>query len=342
MKGTTIGTISDGSGSYLLNIPSEAEALVFTFIGMTPKEVLIGSQTVIDVSLETDIQQLSELVVTGFGLEREKKALGYSVQEIKGEELAKAPTSSVVNNLSGKVAGLQVSSNAIPGGSPEFVLRGFSSASGNNQPLVVVDGVPIAQTVNSRNLSGSEDAVRNDGNFNRKQNQQYGGGISEIDPSNIASITVLKGPSAAALYGSRAANGVILVSTKSGSKADKGIGAEVNFSATFEEPLVKPKFQNVYGGGSGYLTWYSDGWSGTVDGFKGSDGTDESWGSPMDGRLVRHWWTGTETAPLVPEPDNWEQWWETGKTFNTKYRYWKHEVGSFRFSAGQLNRRHRL
>jgi TonB-linked SusC/RagA family outer membrane protein len=337
VKGTTIGTISDGTGSYLLTVPSEAEALVFTFIGMTPKEVVIGSQTVVDVSLDTDIQQLSELVVTAFGLEREKKALGYAVQEIKGDELTKAPTSSVVNNLSGKVAGLQVSANAVPGGSPEFVLRGFSSVSGNNQPLVVVDGVPIAQTVNSRNLSGSEDVARNDANFNRKQNQQYGGGISEIDPNNIASISVLKGPSAAALYGSRAANGVILVTTKSGSKADTGIGAEVNFSATFEEPLVKPKFQNVYGGGSGYLTWYSDGWSGTVDGFKGSDGTDESWGSPMDGRQVRHWWSGTETAPLMPEPDNWEQWWETGKTFSTNVSITgNNDVGSFRFSAGQL------
>ncbi len=337
VKGTTVGTITDVNGNYLLTVPSEAEALIFTFIGMSPKEVLIGEQTEIDVSLDTDVRQLSELVVTAFGLERDKKALGYAVQEVKGDELAKSPTSSVVNNLSGKIAGLQVSTNAVPGGSPEFVLRGFSSVGGNNQPLVVVDGVPIAQTVNSRNLNGSEDATRNDGNFNRKQNQQYGGGISEIDPSNIASISVLKGPSAAALYGSRAANGVILITTKSGSGADKGIGVELNFSTTFEKPLVKPKFQNVYGGGSGYLTWYSDGWSGTVDGFKGSDGTDESWGSPMDGRLVRHWWSGTATSPLVPEPDNWEQWWETGKTFNTNVSITgNNDQGSFRFSVGQL------
>ncbi len=337
VKGTTIGTISSGDGSYSLNVPEQAETLIFTFIGLAPKEVLIGSQSVIDVSMETDIKQLSELVVTAFGLEREKKALGYAVQEVKGEDIAKTPTSSVVNNLSGKVAGLQVATNAVPGGSPEFVLRGFSSVSGNNQPLVVVDGVPIAQTVNSRNLTSSEDVTRNDPNFNRKQNQQYGGGISEIDPSNIASISILKGPSAAALYGSRAANGVILITTKSGASGRKGIGAEVNFSATFEEPLVKPKFQNTYGGGSGYLTWYADGWSGTVDGFKGSAGTDESWGSPMDGRLVRHWWSGQETAPLVPEPNNWEQWWETGKTFNTNVSITgNNEFGSFRFSAGQL------
>ncbi len=337
VKGTTVGTITDGNGSYSITVPEAGETLIFTFIGMSPKEVLIGNQSVIDVDMETDIQQLSELVVTAFGLEREKKALGYAVQEVNGDEISRAPTSSVVNNLSGKVAGLQVSTNSIPGGSPEFVLRGFSSVGGNNQPLVVVDGVPIAQTVNSRNLTSSEDATRNDGNYNRKQNQQYGGGISEIDPNNIASVSILKGPSAAALYGSRAANGVILVTTKTGSGASKGIGAEVNFSATFEEPLVKPKFQNVYGGGSGYLTWYADGWSGTVDGFKGSAGTDESWGSPMDGRLVRHWWSGTETAPLVPEPDNWEQWWETGKTLGTNVSITgNNDVGSFRFSAGQL------
>lgn len=336
VKGTTIGTITNSDGGYSLTVPDQAEILVFTFIGLAPKEVSIGTQSVIDVAMETDIKQLSELVVTAFGLEREKKALGYAVQELKGEELSKSPTTSVVNNLSGKVAGLQVSTNSVPGGSPEYVLRGFSSVGGNNQPLVVVDGVPIAQTFNSRNLTGSEDAVRNDPNYNRKQNQQYGGGISEIDPSNIASVSILKGPSAAALYGSRAANGVILITTKSGSSSKKGIGAEVNFSATFEEPLVKPKFQNVYGGGSG-STWYSDGWSGVVDGFKGTDGTDESWGSPMDGRLVRQWWTGSETAPLRPEPDNWEQWWETGKTFNTNVSITgNNDLGSFRFSAGQL------
>ena len=238
VKGTTVGTITDGQGSYSLTVPDQAEALIFTFIGLSPKEIPIGNQSVIDVAMETDMKQLSEIVITAFGLERDKKALGYAVQEVKGEELARTPTSSVVNNLSGKVAGLQVSTNAVPGGSPEFVLRGFQSVSGNNQPLIVVDGVPIAQTVNSRNLTSSEDATRNDPNFNRKQNQQYGGGISEIDPNNIASISVLKGPSAAALYGSRAANGVILVTTKTGVSGKKGIGAEVNFSATFEDPLI--------------------------------------------------------------------------------------------------------
>ena len=318
VKGTTTGTITDINGEYSLAVGPEAEILVFSFIGLNTKEVEIGNQSTINVGMTANIEQLSEVVVTAFGLEREKKALGYSVQEIGGEQLAQVPNQSVVNNLSGRVAGLQVSGNSGAGGAPEFVIRGFSSVAGNNQPLVVVDGVPMQQTVNSTNDE-------------RSDNQRYGGGLSEIDPNNIAEISVLKGPNAAALYGSRAANGVILVTTKNGRGAE-GIGVDVNLSTTFERPLVKPNFQNTYAGGSGYRTWYADGWSGTVDGFKGTAGTDESWGAPMDGRQVRHWWSGTETAPLLPEPDNWEQWWETGSTLN----------GSVALSAGNENGSMRL
>ncbi|MEO0334427.1 MAG: TonB-dependent receptor plug domain-containing protein, partial [Bacteroidota bacterium] len=286
VKGTTTGTITDINGTYSLAVADDAEILVFSFIGLETKEVEIGNQSTIDVAMTANIEQLSEVVVTAFGLEREKKALGYSVQEVGGEQLAQVPNQSVVNNLSGRVAGLQVSGNSGAGGAPEFVIRGFSSVAGNNQPLVVVDGVPMQQTINSTNDE-------------RSDNQRYGGGLSEIDPNNIAEISVLKGPNAAALYGSRAANGVILVTTKNGRGAE-GIGVDVNLSTTFERPLVKPNFQNTYAGGSGYRTWYADGWSGTVDGFKGTAGTDESWGAPMDGRQVRHWWSGTETAPLLP------------------------------------------
>ncbi|MEM9830689.1 MAG: SusC/RagA family TonB-linked outer membrane protein [Bacteroidota bacterium] len=323
VKGTTTGTITDINGAYSLSVAEDAEILVFSFIGLETKEVEIGNQSTIDVGMSANIEQLSEVVVTAFGLEREKKALGYSVQEIGGEQLAQVPNQSVVNNLSGRVAGLQVSGNSTPGGAPEFVIRGFSSVAGNNQPLVVVDGVPMQQTVNSTSDE-------------RTDNQRYGGGLSEIDPNNIADISVLKGPNAAALYGSRAANGVILVTTKNGRGAE-GIGVDVNFATTFERPLVKPQFQNTYAGGSGYRTWYADGWSGTVDGFKGTAGTDESWGAPMDGRQVRHWWSGTETAPLTPEPDNWEQWWETGSTLNGSVALSAgNENGSMRLSIGRI------
>ncbi len=322
VKGTTQGTITDINGEYSLTVTPDAKILVFSFIGLQTEEVEINDRSTIDLQMTANVEQLSEVVVTAFGLEREKKALGYSVQGIDGEAINQVPTQSVVNNLSGRVAGLQVAGNSTPGGSPEFVIRGFSSVGGNNQPLIVVDGVPLQQTTNS---------TKDD----REDNQRYGGGLSEIDPNNIAEISVLKGPNAAALYGSRAANGVILVTTKTG-KGTEGVGVDVNLSTTFERPLVKPSFQNIYGGGSGY-TWYADGWSGTVDGYKGTAGTDESWGSPMDGRLVRHWWSGTETAPLVPEPDNWEQWWETGKTLNGSVAITGgNDDGSFRLSIGRL------
>ena len=335
VKGTSIGTITNVDGEYTLTVPQDAETLVFSFIGLKSKEVAIGQQSVITVDMDTDSKTLSEVVVTALGLEREKKALGYAVQEIQGESLTKAPSASVVNNMSGKVAGLQVATSSVPGGSPEFVIRGFASVAGNNQPLIVIDGVPMAQTSNGANLTTSSDATRNDKNFNRRQNQQYGGGISEIDANNIASISVLKGPNAAALYGSRASNGAILITTKNGSDK-KGIGVDMNLSTTFERPLVKPKFQNTYGGGTG-STWYGNGWSGTVDGVKGTAGTDESWGSPMDGREVRQWWTGTETAPLVPQPDNWEQWWETGKTVNSNIAIsGSNDKGSFRLGVGRM------
>ncbi len=323
VKGTVTGTITDVDGKFSLAVPDEAQTLVFSFIGLVTKEVEIAGLSAIDVNLESDSKQLAEVVITALGLERDKKSLGYSVQGVNGEVLSKVPSPSIVNNLSGRVSGLQVISTSTPGGSPEFVIRGFSSVAGNNQPLVVVDGVPIQQTVNT---------TRTD----REGNQRYGGGISELDPNSIAEISVLKGPNAAALYGSRAANGVILVKTKSGSNT-KGIGVDVNFAMSFERPLVKPKFQNTYGGGSGY-TWYADGWSGTVDGFKGTAGTDESWGSPMDGRLVREWFSGTEEVPLLPEPDNWEQWWETGKNTSTNVAITGgDEKSSFRLSIGRMD-----
>ncbi|MHA6247520.1 SusC/RagA family TonB-linked outer membrane protein [Pontibacter sp. CAU 1760] len=331
LKGTTKGTVTGIEGGYSLALPSESGALLFTFIGMLQQEIPIGNKAVINVVMAPDSRQLSEVVVTAFGIEREKKALGYTMQEVSGESLAEVKTSNVVNNLSGRVAGVQVSSNGGPGSSSNIVIRGMGSVSRNNQPLVVIDGVPIQQASNNR----------------------YGGGISEVNPDNIASMSILKGPNAAALYGSRAANGVILITTKNGSKT-KGIGVEVSTSTTFERPLVEPDFQNIYGGGNGYRTWYSNGRSGAITDpleieqyraaygpnapLNGTAGTDESWGAPLDGRLVRQWWSGTEVAPLTPQPDNWDEFWETGKTFfNSVALSGGTDKGSFRLSVGRLD-----
>ncbi|UZR93116.1 SusC/RagA family TonB-linked outer membrane protein [Chondrinema litorale] len=326
VKGTSSGTVTNIDGEYTITVPEASNILVYSYIGFKSVEMEIGDQSAIDLTMDEDAQQLSEVVVTAFGIEREKKALGYAVQGVDAKAIQNAPSPNVVNSLSGRVSGMQVTSAGTPGGSPEFVIRGFSSVAGNNQPLIVIDGVPMQQTSNA--TSGE-----------RSDNQQYGGGLSEIDPNNIADISVLKGPNAAALYGSRAANGVILIKTKNGS-GTKGIGVEINSTTTFERPAVKPNFQNTYGGGNGYRTWYADGFSGTVDGFKGTAGTDESWGSPMDGREVRQWWTGTETAPLVPNPDNWEEYWETGHTFNNSIAIsGANDKGSFRLSMGRLDQK---
>ncbi|QNF32896.1 SusC/RagA family TonB-linked outer membrane protein [Adhaeribacter swui] len=346
VKGTTTGTVSNAEGMYTLECPPTS-TLVFSFIGYTSQEIAVGGKTSINVSLATDATQLGEVVVTAFGIEREKKALGYTIQEVSGSKLAEVKTSNVVNNLSGRVAGVQVNSNGGPGSSSNIVIRGMGSVSRNNQPLVVVDGVPIQQA----NTLGVDPAT---GQRTRNESR-FGGGISEVNPENIASMSILKGPNAAALYGSRAANGVILITTKNGA-GTKGIGVEISSSATFERPLVKPKFQNTYGGGNGYRTWFNNGRSGAITDpreieqyraaygpnapLNGTEGTDESWGAPMDGRLVRQWWTGDEVAPLTPQPNNWEEYWETGKTFfNSVALVGGNDKGSFRLSIGRLDQK---
>ncbi|GAB3175846.1 SusC/RagA family TonB-linked outer membrane protein [Telluribacter humicola] len=331
-KGTNVGTNTDSDGNFKITVPDDG-ILVFSFVGYLSQEVPIGSKTQFDIKLSADTRQLAEVVVTAFGIEREKKALGYTVQEIKGSSLTESRSTNVANGLSGKIAGLRIQSNGGPGSGSTIQIRGASSVSGNNQPLVVIDGVPMQQ-------SGSN---------------QMGGGISEINPDDIKEMSVLKGPNAAALYGSRAANGVILITTKTG-QGTKGLGINFNSNVTFERPWIKPDFQNTYGGGSGYRTWYNDGWSGSITDpqqtqqyravydarypLAGSAGTDESWGAPMDGRLVRHWWSGTEVAPLTPQPNNWEEYWATGQTVNNSLALsGGNDKGFFRMSLARVDQK---
>ena len=334
VKGTTVGTITDIEGKYSLSAPENAEILVFSFIGLRTEEVPINDQTTVDLVMTDDVAELSEVVVTAFGLEREKKALGYTVQEVGGEALAEAKQANVVNNLSGRIAGVQVTSNAGPGSGSNVVIRGQSSISGNNQPLYIIDGVP---------MENYQPAVNPDAN----SANQYGGGPSEINADNIQDVSVLKGPNAAALYGSRAANGVILITTKDGSGAE-GIGVEFNSTATWSRPLVAPDFQDIYGGGTGYRTFYVDGRNGVDgNGNSGTYGVDESWGEPMDGRLRPQWWTGGEiidgqiynnVAPLLPEPDNFQQFFQTGTLLaNTIALSGSNDKGNFRLSIGKMD-----
>ena len=331
LKGTTTGTTTDSNGKFSISVLNDEAILTFSSIGFATDELKVGNRSTLDFTLKSDTRALSEVVVTAFGVKKEVKSLGYGVQEIKGSQLTEARATNVVNGLSGKVAGLRVSSNGGPGSGSTIQIRGASSVSGNNQPLVVIDGVPIQQTFD----------------------KQFGSGLSEINPDNIQEMTVLKGPNAAALYGSRAANGVILVTTKTGA-GTKGIGVEINSNTTFERPWVKPNFQNTYGGGNGYRTWYNDGWSGSITDpleisqyrgaygpnapLNGTEGTDESWGAPMDGRLMRQWWTGKEVAPLTPQPNNYDEYWQTGKTFTNNIALsGGNDKGNFRLSIGRLD-----
>lgn len=267
-KGTKNGTSTDVKGKFTLSVKTGA-VLTFTSIGLTTKEVPAGQSGTVTVVMSDDQNALSEVVVTALGIKREKKSLGYAVQEIKGESLVEAREPNLVNALSGKVAGLQItrSSNG-PGGSSKITLRGNNSLTGNNQPLIVLDGIPLD------NFTG---ATNNDF-FN--PSLDMGNGLADINPEDIESMSVLKGPSAAALYGSRAGNGVILITTKSG-KAQKGLGITVSSSVGIENILTNPDLQNTFGQGTNSL----------YDPKSGA-----SWGPKADGQSVVNW--NGENVPL--------------------------------------------
>jgi len=242
VKNTTNGVITDVDGKYTLNV-KDGKILVFSFVGMTTKEVAIENQTVINVVLDPESKTLEGVVVTALGISREKKALGYSVQDVKGDELNRTRDINVMTSLSGKVSGIQITNaSGNLGGSSRVTIRGISSITGNNQPLFVVDGIPFDNsdynTTNTARGAGGYD---------------YGNMAQDINPDDVESISVLKGPNAAALYGSRASNGVIVITTKKG-KTTTGkvttIGVKVNSSVNWNQVAILPKYQNLYGGGS--------------------------------------------------------------------------------------------
>lgn len=246
LRGTTNGTVTDSDGNYKLTVPGAGGALVFSFIGLQTQEIEIGDRTVVDLALGLDVTQLTEVVVTAIGLEREKKALGYSVASVGSQNLQQRSEVDPLRALQGKMAGVNIQGGGgSPGQSTKINIRGMSSLTGNTQPLFVVDGIPFDNSVNSSvsgQGSGDEDAGLNTVMSNR---------AFDLDPNNIESISILKGAAAAALYGSRATNGVVLVTTKAGKKGIKK-GMEVNYagSLNFEEISGIPDYQDVYTQGS--------------------------------------------------------------------------------------------
>ena len=289
-KGTGNGVATDFDGNYSINVPEDA-ILVFSMIGYGSQEFELQGRNELDVILSVDAEALDEVVVTSLGLTREKKSLGYAVTELQSEEVNEVKDYNVANSLVGKVPGLVVNQSSGVGSGSRITIRGNNSITGRNQALIVVDGIPI-----------NDQGIETGGSiFNSTVS---GGGITDINPSDIESISVLKGPNAAALYGSRAATGVILITTKKGTRG-RGLGVSLNSNTTFEQPMFLPDFQNEYGQGSNGA-YYAD-----LENFGGS-----SWGPRFDGSNQLYY-TG-EQRPYTAQPDNVENFFETGlQSINT-------------------------
>ncbi|MGB2015344.1 MAG: TonB-dependent receptor plug domain-containing protein, partial [Flavobacteriales bacterium] len=282
VDGKATGVFTSVDGAFSISADPASDVLVFSFAGFTTQRVTLNGQTTVNVSLESGVA-LDEVVVTALGVSREKKALGYAVQELGNESFTQAKNDNVVRALSGKVAGVQVTSGTSMGSSSKVLLRGASSITGDNQPLFVVDGVPIDNSDYS-----SYNQQRGAGAYD------YGNTAADINPEDIESVTVLKGPAAAALYGSRASNGAIVITTKSGKgmKGKDGLGIEVNSGVAFNDVLFLPDYQNSYGGGAGPTWIYQSGdtmSNGAIaDGNVPDMGYDGSWGPALDGSATRH------------------------------------------------------
>lgn len=311
-EGTLNGVLSDLDGNYSIEV-SEGASLSFSYTGYETYTVAIGNQSRIDVSLREGVQ-LDEVVVTALGVEKEKKALTYSVSEVAPEGFSEARETNVVNSLAGKVAGVNVASTATgAGGSSRVVIRGNNSLSGANQPLYVVDGVPI----DNKNLGAAGMWGGSDG----------GDGISSINPEDIESISVLKGTSAAALYGYRSANGVILITTKSGAQR-KGIGVEYSTQLRFESLIDTYDFQKEYGHGL-------DGTKPTTQDEALAQGL-YSWGERLDGSSVMQF--DGVSRPYSDAGNNIDRFYQTGTTWiNTLTLTGGSDKVNFRFSASNLD-----
>jgi TonB-linked SusC/RagA family outer membrane protein len=296
VKGTTRGVSTDTEGKYSISAPSSA-TLVYSFVGYLAQNIVVGSKTTINVTLATDAQQLGEVVVTALGISREKKSLGYSTATITNTSITEARNTSPLDALNARVPGLSVSTaSGAPGASTVLNIRGFNSVTGNNQPLYVVDGVPM----NNRGNSSSTTAANSNDDFNRSMD--FGNQMNDINPNEIESITVLKGISASALYGSRAANGAILITTKRG----KSGTTTVDFSSSFAQSQVLrvPHLQNTYG----------QGWSGLFNPIENG-----SWGPKMDG-TTRLWGNVVDNSqllkPFAAQKDNLKDFFDRGYEWN--------------------------
>ena len=342
---TKNGTTSDIDGTYSIEVLNENKILTFSYLGYKTQKIKVGKQTIINVQLEEIETNLDEIVVTALGVNRKTKELGYVVQEIKAKDVTEVKTVNFLDNLSGKLAGVTISQGATGvGSSSKITIRGEASFS-NNNPLFVVDGTPIN---NNSILNFTNEAAAG------FQEIDFGNGAMEVNPDDIESVTVLKGPSAAALYGTRASNGVIVIKTKDGKKK-KGLGISINSTVTLDSAFRLPDFQNEYGQGNSGQFAYVDGLGGGTN-----DLISYSWGpkldagnlipqfdSPVtlaDGTVVR----GADTSlysgiPITPtlfqsNPDNLKDFYQTGvTTINNVAINDSFKRGSYRLSFTDLD-----
>ena len=331
-KGTTNGTLTDVNGKFAIKASSSKSTLVFSLIGMTKVEEQINGRTIIDVKMASENIAIEEVVVTGLGIKRDKRSIGYAVQQLKAEDVVLSAPVDLAQGLQGKVAGLNIStSNGLNNASSRIVIRGNNSLFGNNQPIIVVDGAVLDNKQLPQGNVGS----------NQDNYQDWGNYLSYMNMDNVESVSVLKGPNAAALYGARGANGVILITSKKGI-AKKGIGVDYSYTSSFTDATRFMDVQNEYGGGFAGALWsssvklpktaagvnyvptlYPSGWNGNPYAVGGSGiesihgsipggyntwdifswfGASSSWGPKLDGSMAL-WWDG-KLRPYSPQPDN--------------------------------------
>ena len=301
VKGPSLGTVTDVNGRFELSgLPPSATRLLISYISLMAKEVAIAPQ--VSVTLKSDTHLLDEVVVTALGISREKKALGYTAQEVKQDALVQGKDNNLLNSLSGKIAGVRITNTQGDVGSSRIVIRGETSIAGENQPLFIVDGIPVDNSQLNARSSGRD----------------FKNAIADLNPEDIKTLTVLKGPNAAALYGARAAHGAIVITTKGGDKRQKGIGITLHSSTQVSFVATLPEFQNLFGQGAGGRFSYVDGKGAGVN-----DGVDESWGPRLDiGLLIPQFDSpldadGNRVAtPWVSHPNNVRDYFRMGISTN--------------------------
>lgn len=301
VKGTALGTVTDVNGRFELSgLSPSATRLLISYISLMAKEVAIAPQ--VSVTLKSDTHLLDEVVVTALGISREKKALGYTAQEVKQDALVQGKDNNLLNSLSGKIAGVRITNTQGDVGSSRIVIRSETSIAGENQPLFIVDGIPVDNSQLNARSSGRD----------------FKNAIADLNPEDIKTLTVLKGPNAAALYGARAAHGAIVITTKGGDKRQKGIGITLHSSTQVSFVATLPEFQNLFGQGAGGRFSYVDGKGAGVN-----DGVDESWGPRLDiGLLIPQFDSpldadGNRVAtPWVSHPNNVRDYFRMGISTN--------------------------